>query len=176
MTQNKEDKNQETEYSFNESTTGNYYKNNAENQSGKKEEKTDDSENNFKQQIPQDDELLRQLDEICARSGVGYQKALEALNATGDVVDALIWLEEKEAKERLASRVFDGVSQIKEKLDKRQSYRVQIRKNEKVIKEIPVPLAAATAGLLLIPGMALAGAIGSIAAMMNGVNLKMVKK
>lgn len=176
MTQNQEDKNQETNYSFDESTTGNYYKKNPEDQSGKKEEKIDDAENVFEQAYSKDEGLLRQLDEICARSGVGYQKALEALNATGDVVEALIWLEEKEAKERLASRVLEGVGQIKERLDKRQSYRVQIRKNEKVIKEIPVPLAAATAGLLFIPGMALAGAIGSIAAMMNGVNLKLVRK
>lgn len=176
MTQNETDKNKETNYSFDESTTGNYYKKSIEAQSSKTEENMGGTESDFEQAYYRDDELLRQLDEICARSGVGYRQALEALDATGDVVEALIWLEEKEAKERLASRVLEGVSQLKERLDKRRSYQLQIKRNDQVIKEIPAPLAAALAGLLFIPGMGLAGAIGSITAMMNGVNLKLVKK
>jgi|GEM_PF-3979903 len=189
MTQNDNEQDKELNNSLDEDATNDYYKKNEqeifqEQSAGQKESTTDSTHKTYKkifeEKIPKDDELLRQLDDICARSGVSYSQAMEALDATGDVVDALIWLEEKETTGRLASRVVDGVSQLKEKLDKkldnRKSYRVQVIKNDKVVKEISAPLAVGMAGLLFFPGMGLAGALGSIAAMMNDVNLKLVKK
>jgi len=137
------------------------------------------SHNDTERILDRDQEkLLQQLDAICARSGVSYRQAEEALVIGGNVVDALIWLEEQEEKkpgidlEAMAKKT----GEIAGTLCHKAGARLQIRHDEKSVAEVPILVAAAgVAAVCCFPLAAAATTIGTIAAMANGVSLKVVE-
>lgn len=74
---------------------------------------------------------LEKIDLIRARLGVSYKEAREALEkADGDVVQALVNLEEqgRNLGERFQARGQEMVGQVKEFLQKGQTYRIKVKK------------------------------------------------
>ena len=115
-------------------------------------------------------EMLKALDAVTDRTGVSYGEAYEALlKHDKDVIRAIIAIE----KERRPKNYF-GISQM---VEKTKESKIQIMKDEEKNGEIP-----AAAGLLgvaatcLLPRFAMIGAVGSIAAMLNNVNLEITSE
>ena len=115
-------------------------------------------------------EMLKALDAVTDRTGVSYGEAYEALlKHDKDVIRAIIAIE----KERRPKNYF-GISQM---VEKTKESKIHIMKDEEKIGEIP-----AAAGLLgvaatcLLPRFAIMGAVGSIAAMLNNVNLEITSE
>ncbi|MCL1873576.1 MAG: DUF4342 domain-containing protein [Clostridiales bacterium] len=124
------------------------------------------------------EKFLQQLDAICARSGVSYRQAEEALIIGGNVVGALIWLEEQEEKkpgidpESMGKKIGEFASTVCHKA----GTRLQIRHDEKAVAEIPLLAAAAgIAAVCFVPVAAAATTVGAVTAMANGVTLKVVE-
>lgn len=112
------------------------------------------------------DGMLKDLDAVTRRTGVSYGEAYETLLKNDkDVIRAIIAIE----KEQRPKNYF-GISQM---VEKTKETKIQIMKDDEKIGEIP-----AAAGILgvaatcLLPRFALIGAVGSIAALLNDVNLE----
>jgi len=119
---------------------------------------------------------LEKIDIIRERTGASYTEAKEALEATdGNVVDALIYLE-KEKKSTL-----DDISTSKEELfawlkdivQKGNVNRIKIKKDDKVVVDIPVNAGvAATLTALIWPPIF---AIGLLTAVATKVTIEITK-
>ncbi len=112
-------------------------------------------------------EYLEKIDEIRNRTGVTYREAREALDgADGDLVEALIFLEEKFEGRRWAERIQvsgnELVEKVRELIHEGNVRRVKVRHNDKTLLEFPVTVGAL--GALLLPTLA---ALGAIAAMVT---------
>ncbi len=108
---------------------------------------------------------LEKVDLIRERTGVTYRKAKEVLEKTdGDVVEALILLEEKGHgwRERFQVQGHELVERVKELIREGNVTRIKVRHDDKILLEIPVTLGAI--GALLLPSLA---ALGVIAAMVT---------
>lgn len=84
---------------------------------------------------------LEKIDIIKERSGVSYKEAKEALLATnGDVVEALIYIENNQSD--ISDTVFSSFDEfkewIKELVKKGNVNRIKIKKDNKVLMDIPV--------------------------------------
>lgn len=121
---------------------------------------------------------LEQIDLVRERTQVGYQEAREALEETGgDVLEAIIKLEQKGTKaapnfgpkiEQVGNEVLDG---LKELIRKGNVTRIYLEKDGRTILDIPV--LAGAVGALLFTG---ASAVGIIAALASGCEMKIVKQ
>ena len=79
---------------------------------------------------------LEAVDQIRDRTGVSYAEAKEALiNSGGDVVDAIIALEEASKSEDRAGAV---IEKIKQAFNAGNVTKIQMKKDDKVILTIPV--------------------------------------
>jgi len=109
------------------------------------------------------DEELRKIDAIRERTGVSYKEAKLALDAAnGDVVQALIYLEEKgswvgrvqgvagEITAKLAALVHEG-----------NATRIKVKQEGETVVEIPVTVGAI--GALVAPYLAAAGLVAALA-------------
>lgn len=84
---------------------------------------------------------LEKIDIIRERTKVSYAEAKEALEiSNGNVVDALIYIEEnkKSAKDELYTTKEEFIAWIKELIKKGNITRIKIKKEDKVIADIPV--------------------------------------
>ena len=112
-------------------------------------------------------EDLKKIDEIRNRTGVTYREAREALEkADGDLVEALITLEENLEGRRWAERIQvsgnELVEKVRELIHEGNVRRVKVRHNDKTLLEFPVTVGAL--GALFLPTLA---ALGAIAAMVT---------
>lgn len=120
---------------------------------------------------------LEKIDIIRARLGVSYKDAKEALDAAGgDVVKALIDMEEKERNvgERFQVKGHEMVGQLKTLLKKGQNYRVKVKQGDKTVLEFPASVGAlGIVGTLVSSQLAILGALGGIAAMSKNYTLEL---
>lgn len=114
-------------------------------------------------------ELLEKVDVIRDRMDVSYKEAREALErAGGDVVSALVILEEERDKHR--KEKLTGC--LKTVYERGIATRVRLKRGDRVLLEIP-----ASAGMLGLVGMlvsgelAVLGAVGTLTALLNGCTL-----
>ncbi|MBE6068973.1 MAG: DUF4342 domain-containing protein [Clostridium lundense] len=120
---------------------------------------------------------LEKIDIVRDRTGVSYAEAREALEKSeGNVVDALIFIEEskKAPKENSYTNKDEFVKWLKDLVSKGNVARIRIKKDEKVLLDIPV-----TAGLVVaIPSLIYAPLItlGVFAAALTQITIEITKK
>lgn len=119
---------------------------------------------------------LEKLDMIKERTGVSYGEAREALETcNGDVVDAIIYLEEKKNNE--PSPVDTSLEQFKEWLkntiEKGNISRIKVKKDDKVIVDVPVN-AGVAAGVIAVIWWPIA-AILTATAVVSKVTIEITK-
>jgi phage terminase large subunit-like protein len=105
------------------------------------------------------DEQLEKIDMIVERTGVSYKEAKEALEkANGNVVDALIYIEEnrKSWTESFTVAGTEVMDKIKDLIKKGNVTKIKIKKDDKVLLEIPVTAGAIST--VVIPQLTLLGA------------------
>lgn len=95
---------------------------------------------------------LEKIDIVRERTGVTYTEAKEALEASqGNVVDALIYLEKntKNVKDQLYTTKDEFMEWLKDIIRKGNVTRIRIKKDEKVLVDIPVNAGVATGVILM---------------------------
>ncbi|MFZ5633574.1 MAG: DUF4342 domain-containing protein [Bacillota bacterium] len=122
---------------------------------------------------------LEKIDLIRSRMGVGYREAREALEAAGgDVVQALIRLEEGEDKfsGKIQNAGHEIVGQLKGILHRGRETRIKVKQGDKTVFEFPASLGAVgLLGLLASSELAVLGALGTITAMAKNYTLEFEK-
>ncbi|MFU0825395.1 DUF4342 domain-containing protein [Clostridium sp.] len=123
------------------------------------------------------DITLEKIDILRERTGISYTEAKEALEeCDGNVVDALIFIEnknKKNSKDDLYTTKDEFISWMKEIINKGNVNRVRIKRDDKVICDIPVN-AGVAAGMLALwypPLMAL----GILSAVFAKITVEIVK-
>lgn len=77
---------------------------------------------------------LESIDAVRARTGVSYEEAREALEASdGSVVDALVYLEQKKH-----SKVDDLLEQVKAAVREGNVNKIRVKREDKVLLTVPV--------------------------------------
>lgn len=119
---------------------------------------------------------LEKIDIIRERTGASYADAKSALEAAnGNVVDALIQIEEskKAKKDNIYNTKDEFTKWLKEVVEKGNVNRIRVKKDEKVIVDVPVTagLAAAVIGII-VPAVL---GIGIVAALVTKVTIEIVK-
>lgn len=119
---------------------------------------------------------LEKIDLLRARLGVGYKEAKEALDAAdGDVVQALIRLEEKNRhwNEKFHGKSHEMMGQFKTLLEKGQKTKVKIKKDDDTVVEFPATLGAlGVLGAMASTPVLIVGALGTIAGLANNYRLE----
>ncbi|AAK79268.1 ABC-type antimicrobial peptide transport system permease subunit [Clostridium acetobutylicum] len=104
---------------------------------------------------------LEKVDIIKERTGVTYTEAKEALEASeGNVIDALIYIENntKSRKDNLYETKDEFVQWIKDTMNKGNVSRIRVKKDDRVILDIPVAAGVAggvIAGAVWAPSLAI---------------------
>ncbi|MFA9399425.1 MAG: DUF4342 domain-containing protein, partial [Clostridiaceae bacterium] len=104
-----------------------------------------------------DENTLEKIDIIRTRTGVTYKEANEALIACdGNVVDALIYIEEMDKEKDQYTTKDEFFNFIKGLIKKGNVNRIKIKKDDKVIVDMPVNagITAGAIGLLYPPILA----------------------
>lgn len=119
---------------------------------------------------------LEKVDIIRERTGVSYAEAKEALEeCDGNVVDALIYIENKKSniKNDLYATKDEFIAWIKDIIKKGNVNRIRIKKDDKVVTDIPVNagVIAGIAALSWPPLMAL----GILSAVFTKVTVEIIK-
>lgn len=119
---------------------------------------------------------LEKVDIIRERTGVSYAEAKEALEeCDGNVVDALIYIENKKSniKNDLYATKDEFIAWIKDIVKKGNVTRIRIKKDDKVVTDIPVNagVIAGIAALSWPPLMAL----GILSAVFTKVTVEIIK-
>jgi len=88
------------------------------------------------------DDTLYKIDEIRKRTRVTYEKAKEALDeASGDVVEALVKLEQTSAKREIIQvRGPDLIRSISEIIRRGNASRIIVKRGDYVVADIPVTI------------------------------------
>jgi hypothetical protein len=124
------------------------------------------------------DVTLEKVDIVRERTEVSYAEAKEALEMCGgNVVDALVYLEnntKKSTNDNFATRD-EFVNWLKELINKGNVTRIKIKKDEKVLVDIPVNAGIAIAGVAAIISSALL-AVGIITAVVSKVTIEITKE
>jgi hypothetical protein len=119
---------------------------------------------------------LEKIDILRERTGVSYTEAKEALEASnGNVVDALIYIEKnsKSTMESLYTTKDEFFDWLKDIIKKGNVNRIKIKKDEKIIVDIPVNAAiAASVTALVWPPLI---AIGILTAVFTNVTIEITK-
>mgnify|MGYP001002062686 CR=1 FL=1 len=108
---------------------------------------------------------LEKVDLIKDRTGVSYKEAKEALDANdGDVVKALVYLEDnkKSWTESMNVAGSDLIDKVKEIVKMGNVTKIRIKKDDKVIMDIPVTAGAIST--VLLPQLTLVGAAVALVA------------
>ncbi len=119
---------------------------------------------------------LDKIDELRRRTGVSYRRAKESLKASdGDVIEALILLEEGERRGRWAERMHvtgsEMVDRVKELIHEGNVRRITISHGGRTLIEFPVTVGAL--GALFLPTLA---ALGAIAAMVTECTIEVQRQ
>jgi len=124
---------------------------------------------------------LEKVDKVIERTGVSYGVAKKALEATdGDVLDAIIYIEEARKQEEEASEnsnveTFEEFkAYLKGRIEKGNLTRIKIKKDEKILVDIPVNagIAAGVIGII-IPQLL---AIGIATAIVTKLTIEITKE
>lgn len=122
------------------------------------------------------DITLEKIDIIRERTGVSYTDAKEALETcSGNVVDALIYIEQnkKANMNNIYTTKDELLNWLKDLVKKGNINRIRIKKDEKVIVDIPVNAGiAATLTVLIWPPLI---AIGILTAVVTKVTIEITK-
>jgi len=123
---------------------------------------------------------LEKIDIIKERTGVSYTEAKEALDeCDGDVVNALIYIEAKQKKENkfnmdeVYTTKDEFVAWLKEIVRKGNVTRIKVKKDDKVVIDIPVN-AGIAAGLVALSMPTLLG-ISILTAVLTKVTIEITK-
>ncbi|OPL08258.1 MAG: hypothetical protein AVO33_01230 [delta proteobacterium ML8_F1] len=117
------------------------------------------------------------IDEVIERTGCSYKEAKEVLTQTeGDILEAIILLEEKEnlhekAKDRFSSVAEEASDKLRHILEKGDVNRITIEKEGKILMDIPV-----TAGIVGAVLFAPAVLTSVVVALASGHSVKIVKE
>jgi hypothetical protein len=124
-------------------------------------------------------EELEKIDLIRSRTGASYKEARAALEAAGgDVVQALIRLEEAEGKftEKIQNRSQEFIGQFRELLHKGRETRIKVKQGDRTVFEFPASIGAlGLLGVLASSELAILGALGTAAAMAKKYTLEIEK-
>ncbi|MGI9950800.1 DUF4342 domain-containing protein [Moorellaceae bacterium AZ2] len=120
---------------------------------------------------------LEKIDILRKRAGLSYREAKQALDeAGGDVVEALIRLEEGKKEETVQALETWGeklLTRIKEILHKGSATKIKIKKDGKPVAEIPATAGAlGVLGVLASTELAILAGISSVAALFNRYTLE----
>lgn len=111
---------------------------------------------------------LEKIDILRARVRISYKEAKEALEkAEGDVIQALINLEEKNRKfnERIQDRAQELMEQLKEFYEKGKEARLKIKRGDETLFEVPAVWGAAgVLGIMASNKLVLLATIGTAVA------------
>lgn len=122
------------------------------------------------------DITLEKIDILRERTGVTYTEAKEALEAcSGNVVDALIFIEQnqKTTMNNIYTTKDEFLDWLKDLVKKGNINRIRIKKDEKVIVDVPVNAGiAATLTVLIWPPLI---AIGILTAVVTKVTIEITK-
>ncbi|MBV4419365.1 DUF4342 domain-containing protein [Clostridium tyrobutyricum] len=122
------------------------------------------------------DITLEKIDIIRERTNVSYAEAKKALEiADGNIVDALIYIEEDQKKEEENSYTTkdEFLNWLKDLVKKGNVNRIKIKKDDRVILNIPVNAGiAATLTMLVWPPLI---AIGMLTAVVTKVTVEIIK-
>lgn len=113
---------------------------------------------------------LESVDQVIERTGANYSEAKEALEySNGDVLDAIIYLEGKlDNKDNSFDKAVETIDEfktwLKELIKKGNISRVKIKKDEKVVVDVPVNAGIAVAVIAVImPALLAFGVIAAVA-------------
>lgn len=118
---------------------------------------------------------LEKIDILRERLGVTYGLAKATLERTGgDVIEALVLLEEEQNKEKEVKNEIIG--RIRSVIAKGNARKIRVKKDGKTVAEIPASVGAVgLVGTLAYTPLAIIGAIGSVSAMFNRYTLEIEK-
>lgn len=115
---------------------------------------------------------LEKIDAIRERTGVSYAEALRLLEeAEGDVVMALVLFEEREKARRRGWAGESVLDWLRELLRKGNVTRVRVRRDERVLLDVPV--AAGVLGAVVAPRLS---ALAAAAAVATGCSVELYRK
>ncbi len=122
---------------------------------------------------------LEKIDIIRERTGAGYGEAKEALErCEGNVIDALIYLEEnkKSKMDEIYTSKDEFVAWMKETIDKGYVSRIKVRRDDKVLLDVPVNAGVIVGALSIFwtPLLAIIG-IGTVAAVATNLTIEITK-
>lgn len=120
---------------------------------------------------------LEKVDLIRERTGVSYTTAKEALEAcNGDVVEALVFIENNsKGKNAFYQTKDEFVNWVKEVVNKGNVTRIKIKKDDKVLVDLPVTAGIAVTGLTAILSAPLL-ALGVLSAVVTKVTVEITKE
>lgn len=122
---------------------------------------------------------LQKIDIIRERVDVSYQAAKEALDQVGgDVVQALILLENEQKKKSdgMEQKGKQLINYINEIIKKGNVTKIRLKKDGKVVVEIPATIGAlGVGGAFLSPLLAVIGVVGTVAALVKNYKLEIVR-
>ncbi|QGU95495.1 DUF4342 domain-containing protein [Clostridium bovifaecis] len=122
------------------------------------------------------DITLEKIDILRERTGISYTEAKEALEeCDGNVVDALIFIENKKnnIKDELYTTKDEFMNWMREVIKKGNVNRIRIKKDDKVITDIPVNAGVAAGAIALLwPPLI---AIGLLSAVFTKITVELVK-
>lgn len=122
---------------------------------------------------------LESVDEVIERTGVSYSKAKEALEySNGDILEAIIYLENQDNKseahsDKTSETIDEFKTWLKETLKKGNISRIKIKKDEKVLVDIPVNAGIAIAVMSVVMPAILA--FGVVAAVATKITIEITK-
>ncbi|MCR4418593.1 MAG: DUF4342 domain-containing protein [Clostridia bacterium] len=121
-------------------------------------------------------EELEKIEVLRSRLGVSYREAKQALDAhNGDLVAALVDLEEKQGRlsVRLEACGREMLERARGWLSHGNLTRVKLKKGDETVLEFPATVGmAGLAAMLFSAPLAVAGALGAVAALANDYRLE----
>lgn len=124
------------------------------------------------------DITLEKIDLVRERTGVTYSEAKEALEVCeGNVVDSIIYIEKnkKSTMENIYTSKDEFLTWIKDLINKGNVTRVRVKKDDKVLVDIPVNASIAV-GIVAYAIWAPLIAIGVIGAVVTNLTIEITKK
>ena len=107
---------------------------------------------------------LEKIDVIRDRTGVSYEQAVEALRrSNGNVLEAIVNLEQEEKSSTEEFEVYSHqiMDKVKKIIKQGNVTRIRIKKNDKILLNIPVT--AGIIGTALYPPLTIAGVMTALA-------------
>ncbi|CCC58161.1 DUF4342 domain-containing protein [Caloramator australicus] len=116
---------------------------------------------------------LEKIDILRQRTGIGYAEAKEILEKhNGNVIDSLIYIEQNQKKlgAQISEFSNDLVETIREIIRKGNVTRIKVKKDDRVLVDIPVTAGIAAGALSLFSPALIA--VGAIAAVVSKIKIE----